>query len=101
MPIAVCGRTDVLQRSSLFALVPFVILTAWLLERRSVLTFRGRDLFRLFRTGFIIMMVLFAVLIPITRYGIDPFHYIPGSSLYTANVAAEMQHKPLLFFFLR
>ena len=97
IPIAVFGRTDVLQRSYLFALVPFVILTAWLLERRSVLTFRGRDLFRLFRTGFIIMMVLFAVLIPITRYGIDPFHYIPGSSLYTANVAAGLQQHSILF----
>ncbi|HEV2119456.1 MAG TPA: hypothetical protein VGS11_05060 [Candidatus Bathyarchaeia archaeon] len=97
IPIAVFGRTDVLQRSYLFALVPFVILTAWLLERRSVLTFRGRDLFRLFRTGFIVMMVLFAVLIPITRYGIDPFHYIPGSSLYAANVAAGLQQHSILF----
>jgi hypothetical protein len=97
IPIAVFGRTDVLQRSYLFALVPFVILTAWLLERRSVLTFRGRDLYRLFRAGFIIIMVLFAVLIPITRYGIDPFHYIPGSSLYAANVAAGLQQHSILF----
>jgi hypothetical protein len=97
IPIAVFGRTDVLQRSYLFALVPFVILTAWLLERRSVLTFRGRDLFRLLRIGFIIMMVLFAVLIPVTRYGIDPFHYIPGSSLYAANVAAGLQQHSILF----
>jgi len=97
IPIAVFGRTDVLQRSYLFALIPFVILTAWLLERRSVLTLRGRDLFRLFRTGFIIMMVLFAVLIPITRYGIDPFHYIPGSSLYAANVASGLQQHSILF----
>jgi hypothetical protein len=97
IPIAVFGRTDVLQRSYLFALVPFVILTAWLLERRSVLTFRGRDLFRLFRTGFILMMVLFAVLIPVARYGIDPFHYIPGSSLYAANVASGLQQHSILF----
>jgi hypothetical protein len=97
IPIAVFGRTDVLQRSYLFALVPFVVLTAWLLERRSVLTFRGRDLFRVFRTGFIIIMVLFAVLIPITRYGIDPFHYIPGSSLYAAKVGAGLQQHSILF----
>ena len=97
IPIAIFGRTDVLQRSYLFALVPFVILTAWLLERRSALIFRGRDLFRLLRTGFIIMMILFAVLIPIARYGIDPFHYIPGSSLYAANVASGLQQHSILF----
>jgi hypothetical protein len=42
-------------------------------------------------------MVLFAVLIPITRYGIDPFHYIPGSSLYAANVGAGLQQHSILF----
>src|SRR5256712_7831251 len=82
IPVAVFGRADVLQRSYLFALFPFIILTAWLLERQSVLTLRGRDLFRLFRTGFIIMMVLFAVLIPLTRYGVDPIAYIANSLLY-------------------
>jgi len=97
IPFALFGKTDVLQRSYLFALVPFVILTAWLLERRSILTIHGRDLFRILRAGFIVMMVLFAVLIPIARYGVDPFHYIPGSSLYVANVAAGLQQHSILF----
>src|SRR5437899_7849239 len=50
IPIAIFARQDVLQRSYLFALFPFVILTAWLLERRSTLTLRRWNLFRPLRS---------------------------------------------------
>src|SRR5438552_19146247 len=97
IPVAIFARQDVLQRSYLFALLPFAILTAWLLERRSTLTLRRWNLFRPLRAGFIIIMILFAVMIPITRYGADPVEYIPGSSLYVSNVAASLfqQHSAL------
>jgi hypothetical protein len=97
IPIALFGREDVLQRSYLFALFPFVILTAWLLERKAALTLRGWNFFRPLKVGFIIMMVLFAFIIPLTRYGVDPVEYIPGSSLYVSNIAANLfqQHSVL------
>jgi len=98
IPIAVFGRADVLQRSYLFALFPFVILTAWLLQRRTVLTLGGVNLFRLLKVGFIIMMVLFSAIIPLTRYGVDPIEYIPGSSLYVSNIAAGLQTQHSLLF---
>src|SRR5205814_7683428 len=87
---SIFARKDVLQRSYLFALFPFVILTAWLLERRSTLTLRRWNLFRPLRAGFIIIMILLAVMIPITRYGVDPVEYISASSLYISNVAASL-----------
>src|SRR5436309_6303527 len=99
IPIAVFGRADVLQRSYLFALFPFVILTAWLLEQRTVLTLRGRNLFRLVRVGFIIMMVLFSAIIPLTRYGVDPIEYISGSSFYVSNISAGLTQRHSLLFF--
>jgi len=97
IPIAIFARLDVLQRSYLFALFPFVILTAWLLERKSALTLRRWNFFRPLRAGFIIIMILFAVMIPLTRYGVDPVEYIPGSSLYVSNIAASLfqQHSVL------
>jgi hypothetical protein len=98
IPIAVFGRADVLQRSYLFALFPFVILTAWLLERRTVLTLRGRNLFRFVKVGFLIMMVLFSAIIPLTRYGVDPIEYISGSSLYVSNIAAGLEAQHSLLF---
>ena len=98
IPIAVFGRTDVLQRSYLFALFPFVVLTAWLLERRAVLTLGGVNLFRLLQIGFIIMLVLFSAIIPITRYGVDPIEYISGSSLYVSNIGAGLETQHSLLF---
>src|SRR5438128_12028978 len=97
IPVAIFARQDVLQRSYLFALFPFVILTAWLLERKSALTLRRWNFFRPLRAGFIIIMILFAVTIPLTRYGVDPVEYIPGSSLYVSNIAASLfqQHSVL------
>jgi hypothetical protein len=98
IPLAVFGRADVLQRSYLFALFPFVVLTAWLLERRTVLTLGGRNLFRVLQAGFIIMMIIFAVMIPITRYGVDPVEYIPGSSLYLSNIGASLDQQHSVLF---
>src|SRR5260370_22869771 len=36
-------------------------------------------------------------MIPLTRYGVDPVEYIPGSSLYVSNIAASLfqQHSVL------
>ena len=98
IPVAVFGRADVLQRSYLFALFPFIILTAWLLERRTVLTLRGRNLFRLVRVGFIVMMVLFSAIIPLTRYGVDPIEYIPSSSLYVSNISSGLTQQHSVLF---
>ncbi len=99
IPIAVFGRADVLQRSYLFALFPFVILTAWLLERKAVLTLRGVDLSGMTKVVFLLMLVVFSVTIPLTRYGVDPVEYLPGSSLYSSNLAAGLaqQHSVLYF----
>jgi hypothetical protein len=98
IPVAVFGRADVLQRSYLFALFPLVILTAWLLERRTVLTLRGRDPFRFVKVGFIVMMVLFSAIIPLTRYGVDPIEYLPGSSLFVSSIAAVLDQQHSILF---
>ena len=99
VPIAVFGREDVLQRSYLFSLFPFVILTAWLLERRTALTLAGVNLLQLLKVGFIIMLVLFSAITPITRYGVDPIEYISSSSLYVSDIAAGLETQHSLLFF--
>jgi hypothetical protein len=43
-------------------------------------------------------MVLFSAIIPLTRYGVDPIEYIPGSSLYVSNIAAGLQTQHSLLF---
>src|SRR5260370_30761153 len=97
IPFAIFGREDVLQRSYLFALFPFVILTAWLLERKTALSLRRWNFLHPLKGGFIIMMVLFPVMIPLTRYGVDPVEYVPGSSLYVSNIPPSLfQHHSLL-----
>ena len=98
IPLAIFGRADVLQRSYLFALFPFVILTAWLLERRAALTLRRTDLFRFVKVGFIVIMVLFSAIIPLTRYGVDPIEYLPGSSLFVSNIAAGLYQQHSILF---
>src|SRR5207245_10035703 len=98
IPVAIFARQDVLQRSYLFALFPFVILTAWLLERRSTLTLRRWNFFRPLRAGFIIIMILFDVMIPLTRYGVDRVEYIPGSSLHVSNVSDSLFQQHYILF---
>jgi hypothetical protein len=97
IPFAIFGRADVLQRSYLFALFPLVLLFAWLLERKVVPTLRGRSLLPLFKTVLIILMIVFAAVIPVTRYGVDPFQYLTGSSLFVSNVAAGLGPHSILF----
>ena len=99
IPLAVFGRADVLQRSYLFALFPFVITTAWLLERKTILTIRGVHLFRSLRVGLLIVMVLFATIMPLTRYGVDPIEYVPASTLDISNVAAGLAQQHSVLFF--
>jgi len=98
IPLAIFGRADVLQRSYLFALFPFVILTAWLLERRAALTLRRTNLFRFVKVGSIVIMVLFSAVIPLTRYGVDPIEYLPGSSLFASNIAAGLYQQHSILF---
>ncbi len=97
IPIAVFARADVLQRSYLFALLPFAILVAWLLERRAALSIRGISLHFPLKAGLVISMILFAAIIPITRYGVDPFQYIPNSSLTVDKIAAGISSHSILF----
>jgi hypothetical protein len=97
IPLAIFGRADVLQRSYLFALFPLVLLFAWLLERKVVPTLQGRSLLPLFKTVFVILMIVFIVVIPVTRYGVDPFQYLTGSSLFVSSVAAGLGPHSILF----
>ena len=97
IPIAAFARADVLQRSYLFALLPFGILIAWLLERRVALSVGGKSIYVLLKGGLIVSMLLFAALIPITRYGVDPFQYIPNSALTVDAIAAGIPSHSILF----
>jgi len=97
IPLAIFGRVDVLQRSYLFALFPFAILMAWLLERGAVPTLRGRSLLRVYRAVLLILLMGFSVVIPVSRYGVDPFQYINGSSLFVASVATTLAPHSVLF----
>ncbi len=97
IPIAAFARADVLQRSYLFALLPFGILIAWVLERRPALPLGGKSLYLLLKGGLIISMLLFAALIPVTRYGVDPFQYIPSSALNVDAIAAGIGFHSILF----
>ncbi len=97
IPIAAFGRADVLQRSYLFSLLPFAILVAWLLERRVALSLRGKSLYLPLKGGLIISMLLFAALIPVARYGVDPFQYIPNSALTLDRIATGVGSHSLLF----
>jgi uncharacterized integral membrane protein len=98
IPLAIFGRADVIQRSYLFALFPFIILTAWLIERRTVLNLRGIDFYRLVKVGFLAMMVVFAAVIPLARYGVDPIEYIPSSSLHASSIEAGLTQQHSVLF---
>jgi len=97
IPLAIFGRADVLQRSYLFALFPLILLFASLLQRKVVPTLRGRSLLPTFKSILIIMMIVFVAIIPVTRYGVDPFQYITGSSLFVSNLAAGLGPHSILF----
>jgi len=97
IPLALFAKTDVLQRSYLFALIPFTILLGWMMEQKGVFSFRGRSLYPIIRGTFILAIVCFSVLMPITRNGVDPFDYIPSSSLEASKTAAGLQNHSVLF----
>ncbi len=97
IPIAVFAKSDVLQRSYLFALFPAAILLGWVLERRDVLGVRRRSLFPYFRAVLMLSIVSFSVLVPVTRNGIDPFDYIPKSSLQASETVAGLEDHSILF----
>ena len=96
IPVALFGPPDVLQRSYLFSLIPAVFLFAWVLERERVLSIRGRSLSRIFKAALILAMIILLVLIPITRNGVDPFQYLPQSSLSTSDVGASLKENSVL-----
>jgi hypothetical protein len=98
IPIALFGNADVLQRSYLFALFPGGLLLASLLERGNVLRLRGRLLGPYLGKGLILLIVVFSITMPLSRYGLDSFGYLTQSSLSASNVAAGLtpDHSVLL-----
>ncbi len=90
IPIALFANADVLQRSYLFALFPAGLLFASLLERRSILRVSRISFARPLGIAMVLMLVVFAFLMPVTRYSSDSFDYLPQSSLATSNVAASL-----------
>jgi hypothetical protein len=97
IPIALFANADVLQRSYLFALFPAGLLFASLLERKNVLRIRRTDLVRPLSLIMLMMIVVFAFLMPMTRYAGDSFDSLPQSSLYTSNVTASLSSHSILF----
>lgn len=97
VPLTFFAKVDLLQRSYLFALFPTVILLSWLLERRTTLSFGSFMLHRHFRTALVLVLVFFLAVMPVTRNGVDPFEYIPQSSLAMSNLAASLKEHSILF----
>ena len=90
IPITFQVRADMLQRSYLFSLLPGVVLFAAVMKERSFFRIRGRSLHASFKVFFILTIIMLSVLMPITRNGVDPYEYIPKSSLYVASIAAGL-----------
>jgi hypothetical protein len=90
IPVALFGNADVLQRSYLFALFPGGLLLASLLEHGNVLRLRRRQLGPYLGKGLILMIVVFSIIMPLSRYGLDSFGYLTQSSLNASNVAAGL-----------
>ncbi len=97
IPIALFAKVDVLQRSYLFALFPVAILATWILERTDMLRFRGRSLHLPLKAGLLLGVIVFSLLMPITRYGVNPFEYVPQSSLFASDKASGLGHNSVLF----
>src|SRR5437773_10762646 len=88
IPVALFGNPDVLQRSYLFALIPFAFLSASLLERRADLRIRSWSFLRPFAISLVVLVVGFSIVMPLPRYAGDSFQHLPQSDLLAANVAA-------------
>ena len=96
IPVALFGNPDVLQRSYLFALIPFAFLSASLLERRADLRIRSWSFLRPFAIALMVLVVGFSIVMPLPRYAGDSFQYLPQSDLLAANVAATTNIHSLL-----
>ena len=96
IPVALFGNPDVLQRSYLFALIPFAFLSASLLERRADLRIRSWSFLRPFAISLVVLVVGFSIVMPLPRYAGDSFQYLPQSDLLAANVAATTNVHSLL-----
>ncbi len=90
IPITFQVRADMLQRSYLFSLLPGVVLFGAVMRERSFFKIGGRSLHTSFKVFFILAIIMLSVLLPITRNGVDPYEYIPKSSLYVASIAAGL-----------
>jgi hypothetical protein len=97
IPVALLASPDVLQRSFLFALFPLSILLASLLAHPPVFRLSRGSITKLVGAGVIIMMICFAIVMPLARYGTDPFDYLPESSLAASNTAASLTSYSILF----
>ena len=96
IPVALFGNPDVLQRSYLFALIPFAFLAASLLEREQELRIRSWSFLRPFAVALVLIVIGFSVVMPVARYAGDSFQYLPESDLQAANVAATLNAHSLL-----
>jgi len=96
IPVALFGNPDVLQRSYLFALIPFAFLTASLLERQQELSIRSWSFLRPLAFALLLIVIGFSVVMPVARYGGDSFQYLPQSDLQASNVAATLNSHSLL-----
>ena len=96
IPVALFGNPDVLQRSYLFALIPFAFLAASLLERQQELRIRSWSFLRPFAVALVLIVIGFSVVMPVARYAGDSFQYLPESDLQAANVGATLNAHSLL-----
>ncbi len=90
IPVALFGNADVLQRSYLFALFPCGLLLASLMERGNILRLKGRELTPLLGKGLILLIVLFSITMPLSRYGLVSFSYLTQSSLAASDASAPL-----------
>jgi hypothetical protein len=90
IPVALFGNADVLQRSYLFALFPCGFLLASLMERGNILRLKGREITPLLGKGLILLIVLFSITMPLSRYGLVSFSYLTQSSLVASDVSAPL-----------
>lgn len=90
IPVALFGNADVLQRSYLFALFPCGLLLASLMERRNILRLKGRELIPLLGKGLILLIVLFSITMPLSRFGLVSFSYLTQSSLIASDASAPL-----------
>src|SRR6266704_853742 len=96
IPVALFGNPDVLQRSYLFALIPFAFLSASLLARRAELRISGWSFLRPYAAVLMLIVISFSVVMPVARYAGDSFAYLPESDLLASNVAAMNNMHSLL-----